>query len=606
MKEFFVSCFCMLMYVSATAQEIKVAGHTIMSPADFGFTTEKGSWNAISDVVSVSKPRKVIEDYRMLVGKRSRCHNEGSERVYTMVNVQNDTLLLVMRQFKDGYAFRYVLPDSFRGYAQLSESTKFHIPASANRWMQQYDGSGYEHFYPLCPGGVSPEGTKITEWGQPALFEVRPGKFVLLTETDVMDGHCGCIFTNTVEDRNTYGIKWFDEQERFLSGGGTPWRIVIAGSLSDVVESTLVTDLATPSSLTPHPTQQDWIETGVSSWIYWAHNHGSQDYNILKEYVDLAADMKWPYTLVDAEWDVMRNGTIEELCKYAVAKGVKPMIWYNSTTNWTGKWAPTPQGRLNDADECDREFSKIASWGVKGVKIDFFREDNSETINYYLRLLRCAAAHHLLVNFHGGTIPRGWQRTYPNLISCESVYGAEWYNNNGILTNKAACHNATLPFTRNVIGSMDYTPGTFTDSQHPHITTHAHELALSFLFESGIQHMPDRPETYRGLPEQIRTLLKELPTTWDDTKLLSGYPGQSVVMARRKGCNWYIAGVNGTDEERTLRFNLDRLGRTGKSVLLVSDGESQTSFKIEEKNKGKGEFAVDCKPRGGFVMKIKN
>ena len=189
---------------------------------------------------------------------------------------------------------------------------------------------------------------------------------------------------------------------------------------------------------------------------------------------------------------------------------------------------------------------------MKGVKIDFFSGDTNENLDFMIELLECAARHHLLVNFHGATTMRGWQRTYPNLISTEAVYGAEWYNNLPFLTNRAATHNATLPFTRNVLGSMDYTPCAFSDSQHPHITTHAHELALTALFESGIQHLADRPESFLAQPQQVLDYLSALPAAWDETRYVSGYPGRSAVLARRSGSKWYIAGINGLDEAQTL------------------------------------------------------
>lgn len=599
--------------ITTSAQEIKVAGETIMSPADFGITTNMRTWNAAKDDVKASKAETIVEDYDMLVGKRSHCHNVGKQRTYTITNAAGDALGLDIRTFKDGYAFRYFISDLKEGEKVTEEHSAYHIPAHCNRWMQQYDGPGYEHFFPLCVGGVSPEGEKVTRWGYPALFEFVPqtahnaGSYMLISDTYSPAQHTpGSILTNTPADRNTYKVQNFNDNEpteAHTADGKrqwiSAWRVIICGTLSQVVESTLHNDVATPSSI-----DSSWIDTGLASWIYWAYNHGSQEYDILKRYVDLAVEMHWPYTLVDAEWDVMRGGNVEQLCKYAVSKGVKPMIWYNSTTNWTGQWAPTPQGLLNDPEDCDREFAKIASWGVAGVKIDFFTEDDSKTTAYYHRLLECAAKHHLLVNFHGGTFPHGWQRTYPNLISCEAVYGAEWYNNNARLTNRAARHNATLPFTRNVIGSMDYTPCTFTDSQHPHITSHAHELALPILFESGIQHMADRPESYLGLPETVKSLLSELPSTWDETRLLAGYPGEYVVMARRKGATWYIAGINGKDEPQTISFDTSSLKAKAKDILLIADGASQTEFSIKENVPMTKKYAIATQPRGGFVIKL--
>jgi hypothetical protein len=183
-------------------------------------------------------------------------------------------------------------------------------------------------------------------------------------------------------------------------------------------------------------------------------------------------------------------------------------------------------------------------------------------------------------------------------MSTEGVYGAEWYNNVGTFTNKAACHNATLPFTRNVIGPMDYTPCAFSDSQHPHITTHAHELALTVLFESALQHLADRPESLLAQPQEVQRFFGMLPSVWDETHYLSGYPGESVVLARRRGDTWYVAGINGTNQERTFSMSLGFV--KGKSVTLFADGEP---WAISQPTKLPKQ--ITCKPRGGFVIVIK-
>lgn len=584
--------------------EIKVGSHCVMQQGDFGLSTNQRTWNANARVVAVSKKQKITEDYTMLIGKRSHCHNEGVEQTFSLVNAQNDTLLVVLRNYKDGVAFRYVLPQIRKDEELMQEFTAYRLPLGANRWMQEYDRQGYEHFFPLNNTGISPESARINQWGYPALAQMDANNYMLISESDIARNQCGSWISNSMQNLNKYTITLPEDHLRLTpQADGTwksPWRVLIIGSLNTVVESTLITDVATPCQLE----DTSWIKTGLSSWIYWAYNHGSQDYKILCEYVDLAANMGWPYTLIDAEWDVMSNGgNLEDVINYAKQKGVRPMIWYNSTTNWIDG-APTPQYRLNKPKDRENEYKTIANMGVTGVKIDFFAGDKAETNNYYLDLMQDAAKHHLLVNFHGATVPRGWSRTYPNLISMEAVYGAEWYNNRNVLTTKAACHNATLPFTRNVIGPMDYTPGTFTDSQHPHITTHAHELALTILFESGIQHMPDRPSAYYNLPEAVKELLKTLPSTWDDTKLLAGYPGKSVVLARQKGDTWYIAGINGTDEEMDIAFNLKSLRNAAKKGILIMDGAQQTSFDIKNYTFSK-QNSIHCMPRGGFVIELK-
>jgi hypothetical protein len=223
-------------------------------------------------------------------------------------------------------------------------------------------------------------------------------------------------------------------------------------------------------------------------------------------------------------------------------------------------------------------------------------------MDYCLDLLECAARHHLLVNFHGATIPRGWQRTWPNLLSTEAVYGAEWYNNVPTFTDKAAAHNATLPFTRNVVGPMDYTPCAFTNSQHPHITTDAHELALTVLFESGLQHLADRPESFLSQPSDVRRFLSELPAAWDETRLLAGYPGHYVVMARRSGERWYVAGINAEQQPRQTTFMMPANGTFRTAIVFSDNQQNPGHFAISQLENVRRPMTYSMAPNGGFVM----
>ena len=315
----------------------------------------------------------------------------------------------------------------------------------------------------------------------------------------------------------------------------------------------------------------------------------------------MARDLRLPYVLIDAEWDEMKDGkTIEDAVKYAKEQGVKPLIWYNSSVGWVDG-APTPKFRLNKPEDREREFAWLEKIGVAGVKIDFFSGDTQRNMDYCIDLLESAARHHLLVNFHGATIPRGWQRTWPNLMTTEGVYGAEWYNNVATFTDKAACHNATLPFTRNVIGPMDYTPCTFSDSQYPHITTKAHELALTVLFESALQHLADCPESYMSQPQEVKDFFTNLPTVWNETRLLAGYPGECVVMARRNGNTWYIAGINGTDQEKKLTFDLKTISKLSKGTLFADKSKGEWDIHPMKKLPS----SITCQPRGGFIMIIR-
>ncbi len=528
---------------------------------------------AIDPTSAVTLTQRIKADYVMLAGKRLHCTNEANE-------YRNGSLLL--RVYNDGIAFR----------SASSSSTVYRIPEGMTRWMQQWT-EAYEGFFPMSTTyKVKPEPSfsgvfKSAEgwnnrWGYPVLLEPRPNVFVLLSEANIEHGQSASCLYNDGE--------LFRVVADPCASDHTPWRVAIIGSLADVVESTLITDVSDPTKYD----DVSWIHPGVVSWIYWAYNHGSNDYNIIKKYVDMAVTLHLPYVLIDAEWDEMRDGkTIEDAIDYAKKNNVKPLIWYNSSVGWIDG-APGPKFRLNKPEDREKEFAWCEKLGVAGVKIDFFSGDNQKNMDYCIDLLESAARHHLLVNFHGATIPRGWQRTYPNLLSTEGVYGAEWYNNVPTFTNRAARHNATLPFTRNVIGPMDYTPCTFSDSQHPHITSHGHELALTVLFESGLQHLADRPESYLAQPQEVQQFLSSLPAAWDETRFVAGYPGEYVIMARRSGNKWYLAGINGTDEVKEVPLPFQ-----GKNATLFTDaaGKDQT-WRIEKQKKTPK--SVVFQPRGGF------
>ena len=551
---------------------------------DTGLVLKKAAWKW-----------KVNEDYMMVAGKRKHCHNEANERIYTYSNPDGKVLDVILRVYNDGVAIRYKLPD---GTVVTEDRTAYTVRDWTNRWISPLK-TDYESFFPLATdGGPTKERMwprpEPGRWAYPALVQPAENVFTLISEADLRHGDSASSLDNSA-DNEVYQVHMTGPAA--FHGGESPWRVVIIGSLSDIVESTLITDLSSYAEFDP-----DWVEPGVSSWVYWAYNHGSKDFQLDKEFIDLAAEQGWPYCLIDWEWPEMENGgDITDLIAYASEKGVKINLWYNSGTSWIGEGAPQPQDRLLEPERREQELAWLESMGISGIKVDFFLPDNAEMVDYYLDILKDAARHHLLVDFHGCTIPRGWQRTWPNLMSMESVYGAEMYNNGPVMTTRAAVHNATLPFTRNVVGPMDYTPGTFSDSQFPHITTYAHELALPILFESGLQHMPDRPDVYGGLPGEVRELLSGLPSAWDDTKLLAGYPGEYAVFARKKAGNWYIAGINGLDEAREIVFQTERLGLENASFRLFADGEEDRVFRIED-IESDGTLSIPCRARGGFVL----
>lgn len=546
--------------------------------------------------------RQVKDDYQMLEGKRLHCTNEANEYQAPI----GSNAKIVIRLYNDGIAFRYEYI-KLENQKQPEEHTVYLIPEGTKRWFMQWT-EAYEGFFPQTTtykvkpirtsSGVSTSADGWNNrWGYPALLEPVEGVFALISEANIERRQSASCLYN---DGERYSVVAAENDLNLSGDWHTPWRVVIIGKLADIVESTLVTDVSEPSQLK----DTNWIKPGVVSWVYWANNHGSNDFNIIKKYVDMAVVLKLPYVLIDAEWDEMdkiasnEGKTIEDAVAYANSKGIKPMIWYNSSVGWIDG-APGPKFRLNKPEDREKEFAWCEKIGVAGVKIDFFSGDNQMNMDYCLDLLESAARHHLLVNFHGAPIPRGWQKTWPNLLSTEGVYGAEWYNNVPTFTDKAASHNTTLPFTRNVIGPMDYTPCAFSDSQHPHITSLAHELALTVLYESGLQHLADRPESLLAQPKDVQDFLGQLPTVWDETRYVSGYPGESAVLARRSGNTWYVAGINGKDDPQILKTDLGFIGKG--SVQMFAD---DASGKWQISTISKLPSQVECQPRGGFVMKI--
>lgn len=552
--------------------------------------------------LKVGKPILINEEYTVLHGKRSKCSNSANEMVVNFENAGRAKLNLIIRAYNDGVAFRYEFPEKDGTFVMKDELTSYTIPSDTKRWLEKWD-LGNE-----APYAAMKDDNVQQTWGIPALFSsLDSACWFLIHEADLNRSYCGTKLSN-VNDKSKYKLTFPDPgdgngevQPTITLPWKSPWRVVIVGSLADIVQSTLVDDVSTPSVIT----NTDWIKPGIASWNYWSDNHGTKDFKTVCEFADLAAAMDWPYTLLDWEWDQMGNGgKLEDALKYIHSKGITPLMWYNSSAF---KWVTaTPVDRMKTHENRVEEFTKLKKFGVAGVKIDFFLSEKQELIKYYLDILEDAARFDIMVYFHGCLVPRGWARTYPHLMTYEGIRGAEWYNNGPEFTNQAPEHNVTVPFTRNVVGSMDYTPVTFTNSQFPHITSYGHELALSVVFESGIQHMADRPEGYYTLPDAARSFLKEVPNAWDDTKLLDGYPGKSIIIARQKGNMWYVGGLNNErgEKTKTLKFSFLPEGVKYK-LILIADGKHDkafdTQFMVVDRT---SKVDVKMLRRGGFAARL--
>jgi len=587
--------------------------HTVINASPLGIRRNDGAFVTGLSFLEVTPETQIAESFKVLTGKQLSIDNKANECTFTFQNETGAKLQLIVRAYDDGVAFRYGFPETDPNrYTVEEELTGFAITGEGRAWIHPYDkvtrwSPAYETYFengiPIGTLAPSAEG-----WAFPALLQTE-NAWLLLTEAAV-DSFYFAAHLNQQADIGLYTIRMPEENEAnetvpqkpasslpWLS----PWRVVIIGKeLSTIVESNLVLKLNPPSVIT----DVSWIKPGRASWSWWSDAASPRNFASLKKFVDLAAEMGWEYSLVDANWDLMEGGNIEQLVKYANSRNIGILMWYNSGGAHNSV-TERPRDIMSDPVKRKEEFKKLAAWGVKGVKVDFFQSDKQRIIKQYFDILKDAADNHILVNFHGCTLPRGWNRTWPNLVSMEAVRGAECYGFDSLFTSLAPSHNTIIPFTRNAVGSMDYTPVALTDQKYPHITTYGHELALSVIFESGMLHLADRVEAYRSLPADPKEFLKNVPVVWDTTRLLAGEPGKYCIMARCKDGVWYLGGINGTDAPQSWEIDLSRLGNKDFSALVITDDDSPRQFKSLKPTISKGDkLKVDALPFGGFVAKL--
>ena len=606
-------------------QEIKVVENSPL-----GIVLSDQSFVSSLSHQSTGPVEPIREEYTLISGKRLSNNLIANQRSFSFKNDKGAELILLVRMFDEGFAFRYRIPrDANTPYTVEKELTGITIPASGLAWIEPYDtlqkwGPAHEVGYEnaVIIGTKSP---KSTGWAFPALFSYN-SIWCLFSEADADTTYCASHMEADC-DRGQYkfAFPWahelYGKGDVTPAGKGsvhTPWRVGIVGSsLKTIVESNLIAHLARPSQL------QDvsWIKPGRSSWSWWGDISSPTDVPLLKKYIDFSARMGWEYTLIDANWNTIPEKEFRELAAYAQAKNVGLLLWYNSAGPYTQVYEVGPLDRVHTHELRVKEFAKLRNLGIKGIKVDFFQSDKQVIMKYYEDLARDAADFHLLFNAHSATIPRGWYRTYPNFLSAEAVKGAEQYPQKDY-TEKAALWNTILPFTRNVVGPMDYTPVTFSDrgaadNEDPlmankdsryarRLTTNAHELALSVVFECGIQHFADRATSYLSQPPEVIQFLKDIPVAWDDTYFIDGYPGKFIVIARKKDKDIFIGGINGKDTAMTVEFNLGFLPEGEFFLDMISDGKDDRSFNLSRLAiDARKKVRVTMMPYGGFAGRAK-
>lgn len=542
------------------------------------------------------KKATINETYAEPKIKVSQVNYQANELQCTFQNKQKQQLTVIFRVSNNNIAFRYHIPQvgepanliiekEVSGYKFPSISSTFLTPQATPMigWMKTKP-SYEEEYIPDAPlGAPSKYGVGFTF---PALFHIGDRGWVLLSETGVNSLYCGAKLSEGSSE-GLYSVAFPEPGENNGIGranptialpGYTPWRTITVGAnLKPIVETTIAFDLVTPQY---EASKAYTFGRATWSWLEW--QDGSINMEDQKKFVDLSATMGYEFTLVDNWWDSkIGHAQIEDLVKYASAKNVGICLWYNSN----GFWNDAPQGpknKMNTAVARKREMAWMQKIGVKGIKVDFFGGDKQETLKLYEDILSDANDHGLVVIFHGCTLPRGWERMYPNFVGSEAVLASE----NLIFTQQAndtEAFNASLhPFIRNAVAAMDFGPVLFNKRHNrenndgtTRVTTETFQAATAVLFQTPVQNFGITPNNLTDAPAHLIAFMKEIPTTWDETIYLDGYPGKYVVLARRHGNTWYIAGINAEKEEKTIDVSLSML--KNKTIKLYSDNKNRVA-----------------------------
>lgn len=552
--------------------------------------------------------------------KASHIHYRANELLCSFVNGEGKNVQITFRVSNNDVAFRYTLPrEQGKGSVTVnSERTGFRFPSQTTTFLcPQSDAMiGWKRTKPSYEEEYKADAPMNERSGYghgytfPCLFKVGDDGWVLLSETGVDSRYCGSRLSDW--DNGVYRIAFPMPEENNGNGtvspafslpGSTPWRTVTVGeTLKPIVETTVPWDVVEPRYTTTHDYKPG---RGTWSWILW--QDGSINYDDQVRYVDLAAAMGYEYVLIDNWWDNnIGRDRMEQFVKYARSKGVEVFLWYSSSGYWNDI-EQSPVNRMDNSIARKQEMRWLQSLGVKGIKVDFFGGDKQETLRLYEEILSDADDHGLMVIFHGCTLPRGWERMYPNYVGSEAVLASE-----NLVFSQHFCDNeafnATLhPFIRNAVECMEF-GGVFlnkclnrsNDGGTIRRTTDIFQLATAVLFQNPIQNFALAPNNLTDAPQICLDFMKQVPTTWDETRFIDGYPGRYIVLARRHGNTWYIAAANATAEPLKLKLDLPMLA--GQEVSLYSDDKKmQPQLKLQ-KIKTDGSLQLTVQPQGGAVI----
>ncbi len=598
---------------------VAYGGESVLENSPLGLTTHLV--NFASDLSWVGAEQEKVEQvYKMDRTKRSDIRYEANKLVCSLKNKDGKPLKVEFRVSNNDIAFRYELPESGEPLALVveKEATGFNFPQEAKGFLTPQSKSmvgfartkpSYEEGYKL-EQDIAARSANGLGYTFPCLFRVGD-KWALVSETGVRGLYCGSHLSDPTSD-GTYTIAFPDQTENngFGSTGAaiglpatTPWRTITVGnSLKPVVETTIPFDVVEPLY---EPSVKYEFGKGTWSWIMWQDR--SMNYKDQVAYIDLANKLGYKFILIDALWDKQIGyERMEELIAYAKSKGVGVFLWYNS--NGTVNDAPqTPKNKMNTAIARKKEMQWMKKNGVKGIKVDFFGGDKQETMRLYEDILSDADDNELMVVFHGATLPRGWERMFPNYVGSEAVLASEnlMFSQHA---NDVEAFQATLhPFIRNAMGSMEFGGVVLNkrynrtnDGGNHRRTTDAFQLATAVLFQNPVQFFALTPNNLQDAPDFAINFMKEVPTTWSETQFLEGYPGKYCVLARQHEGEWYVAGINAQKEPVQLKIKLPMLA--GKELQFYGDNPDGTSYLKKLKVDKKGEVKLTIQPQGGVVL----
>ncbi len=637
--------------------EVLYDGVQALDESPLGFVADNGDFS--QGITFDRKKETHLEfNYDLRASKTSHVHVDANQLLVTLKNAQGNPFDVDFRVSNNDVAFRYSLPN-YPSKANgkkfsiriMKEATGFDLPGGTTTFLTPQSDAmigwkgtkpSYEEVY-----GYDEPMDKRSQYGHgytfPCLFKAplssgAGGLWVLVSETGVDSRYCASRLSDMKGD-GLYTLEFPMPEENggngtvepaFALPGVTPWRTITVGtSLKPIVETTIPWDYVAPRYETTH---QYIYGKGTWSWIVWQDN--SINYDDQVKYVQLAKAMGFKYVLIDNWWDTnIGKERMEQLVKYAQSQGVDVFLWYSSS-GWWNDIEQGPINVMNDPIARKQAMRWMQQLGVKGIKVDFFGGDKQETMRLYEQILSDADDNGLMVIFHGCTIPRGWERMYPNYVGSEAVLASENIYFGQGAADKEAKDAATHPFIRNAIGCMEF-GGCFMN-RHIHKgnkggttrrTTDCHELATCILFQNPIQNFAITPENLPAHASSDNTLsdskntapidynapgapapaismdfLRQVPTTWDETVFIDGYPGKYCVLARRSGNTWYVAGNNATGKPLTLKLNLPMLQKGDKVTLYSDNLKDREPRKAEQKVNNPKTVTVTMADQGGFVM----